>query len=101
MILVTSPDKPLLYTPKGTLRRKVTLGQYTEEIDALYSNVDESAQEDIPGPTDWSLVNTEEFVRKVIEKTMKISGQNLTESADLFEFGLDRYVDTNCISALW
>lgn len=90
MILVTSPSKPLLFTPKGTLRRKVTLEQYTEEIDALYKAVDESAQEDISGPVDWSIDNAIVFVRNAVEKTMKKGGRDLTDSADLFEFGLDR-----------
>lgn len=90
MILVASPDKPLLYTPKGTLRRKVTLEQYTKEIDDIYASVDESAQEDISGPVDWSIANTIDFVRKAVEKTMKNGRNDLTDNADLFEFGLDR-----------
>lgn len=90
MILITSPSKPLQFTPKGTLRRKVTLEQYTEEIDALYKAVDESAQANISGPVDWSINNATEFVREAIEKTMK-GRYNLADSSDLFEFGLDRY----------
>lgn len=91
MILIISPSKPLLFTPKGTLRRKVTLEQYTEEIDALYKAVDESAQEGITGPADWSAGNSVEFVRKAVEKTMKEGGRDWADSADLFEIGLDRY----------
>lgn len=94
MILVTSPSKPLLFTPKGTLRRKVSLEQYTEEIDGLYKAVDESAQEDISGPTDWSMDSTMNFVRNAVEKTMKKGGRDLGDSADLFEFGLDRYASS-------
>ena len=92
MILVASPTKPILYTLKGTTRRKVTLEQYAEEIDALYAAVDESGQEDISGPADWTLDNSLDFARKVIEKTMKKNSKELADSADLFEFGLDRFV---------
>ncbi|KAI5121945.1 hypothetical protein M0805_002017 [Coniferiporia weirii] len=89
MILVTSPEKPLLYTPKGSLRRQAVLDKYAAEIDAIYAAVDESAQDDIAGPVDWSVPNTTDFVGKVIEKTLKKSGGNIPEDADLFEFGLD------------
>lgn len=91
MILVASPSKPILYTPKGTTRRKLTAEQYTEEIGALYAAVDESGQENISGPADWTWDNSLDFTRKVIEKTMKNS-KELADSADLFEFGLDRLV---------
>ncbi|THH09230.1 hypothetical protein EW145_g2182 [Phellinidium pouzarii] len=89
MILITSPSKPLLYTPKGTLRRQPVLDQYAAEIDAIYAAVDESAQNDIPGPTDWSTTNAKEFVRQVVEKTMKKNHHEISDNVDLFEFGLD------------
>ncbi|THH03938.1 hypothetical protein EW145_g5884 [Phellinidium pouzarii] len=89
MILITSPSKPLLYTPKVTLRRQPTIDQYAAEIDAIYAAVDESTQGDIAGPADWSQSNAVEFVRQVVEKTMKKSGRGIFDEADLFEFGLD------------
>lgn len=92
MILIASPSKPILYTPKGTTRRKATLEQYTEEIDALYAAVDESGQEDISGPAEWTLENALYFIRKVVSRTMKKSSKELSDSSDLFEFGLDRLV---------
>ena len=92
MILVASPSKPILYTPKGTTRRKATLEQYSDEIDALYAAVDESGQEDISGPATWSLESALDFTRQVVAKTMKKNGKELTNTIDLFEFGLDRFV---------
>ncbi|CDO69440.1 hypothetical protein BN946_scf184791.g35 [Trametes cinnabarina] len=38
MIIVTSPNKPLEYTAKGTPRRGVCLRLYEDEIDSLYSS---------------------------------------------------------------
>lgn len=37
MIVVTSAEKPLEHTPKGTARRGVCLKLYEAEIDALYA----------------------------------------------------------------
>ncbi|THH03024.1 hypothetical protein EW145_g6597 [Phellinidium pouzarii] len=88
MILITSPSKPLLYTPKGTIRRRPILDQYTAEIDAIYAAVDESAQDEISGPKDWSISNVIKFVRQVVEKTMK-NNRQISDDKDLFEFGLD------------
>lgn len=67
MILITSPRKPLLFTAKGTVRRKLVLEEYAEETDTLYAAIDESSQEDIPAPTDWHFDNTEVFVRQVVQ----------------------------------
>ena len=89
MILVASPSKPIQYTPKGSLRRKLTLGQYTHEIDELYRTAGESQQENDSGPENWSLKNVKVFVRQTVEKTMKNS-YDVPEEADLFEQGLDR-----------
>lgn len=94
MILVTSPSKPILYTPKGTTRRKATLEQYAEEIDALYAAVDESGQDDISGPAEWTLESTLDFTRKVVARMIKKSSKELVDTSDLFESGLDRSVFT-------
>ena len=66
--------------------------QYAEEIDTLYAAVDESGQDDISGPTEWTLESTADFLRKVIAKTMKRNSKELTDTVDLFEIGLDRFV---------
>lgn len=90
MIIVTSPSKPFTYTAKGTIRRQATINEYAEEIDALYASVDESSQDAIPSPSEWSLAPVIEFVRKVIEHTMNAERKMVSDDTDLFEFGLDR-----------
>lgn len=40
MIVVTSAEKPLEHTPKGTARRGVCLKLYEAEIDAVYAAAD-------------------------------------------------------------
>ncbi|KAI0325861.1 acetyl-CoA synthetase-like protein [Cubamyces sp. BRFM 1775] len=41
LILVTSPEKPLEHTPKGTPRRGVCMKLYADEIDQLYAKHEE------------------------------------------------------------
>ncbi|OSC97571.1 acetyl-CoA synthetase-like protein [Trametes coccinea BRFM310] len=45
MIVVTSPKKPLEYTPKGTPRRGVCLKLYGDEIEDLYTRVTDASPE--------------------------------------------------------
>jgi hypothetical protein len=40
MILVTSPQKPIELTNKGTPRRNVAIKNYSFEIDEIYALVD-------------------------------------------------------------
>ncbi|KAF2094210.1 acetyl-CoA synthetase-like protein [Rhizodiscina lignyota] len=40
-ILVARPNKPFLRTSKGTIRRQVTLTEYKNEIDELYTSLEE------------------------------------------------------------
>ncbi|KAH9889260.1 acetyl-CoA synthetase-like protein [Cubamyces lactineus] len=42
MIIVASPDKPLVYTPKGTPRRATCLALYADEIERLYAKREET-----------------------------------------------------------
>lgn len=90
MIITTYPSKPLLYTPKGTLRRQIILDQYADEINGLYSNVEHSTQEDIKAPSVWSISNAESFVRQTVKQTMKKPDWEINDTANIFDFGADR-----------
>ncbi|KAH8110860.1 acetyl-CoA synthetase-like protein [Phellopilus nigrolimitatus] len=89
MILVASPSKPFSLTAKNTVRRQVTLKEYNDEIEAAYKAVDESAQENIVGPENWSPPQATEFVRQIVLQTMKKENGAVAVDADLFEHGLD------------
>lgn len=91
MILVASPEKPFLYTPKGSIRRQVTLKEYDSEIEALYMSIEESSQGDIAAPTEWNPESTLEFVRKTVHSVLKA---DITDEDDLFQYGCDRFVST-------
>ncbi|KAH8110852.1 acetyl-CoA synthetase-like protein [Phellopilus nigrolimitatus] len=89
MILVASPSKPFALTGKGTLRRQVIIKEYDGEIDVAYKTVDESAQENIAAPENWTPSHTTEFVRQIVLQTMKKENGAVADDADLFEHGLD------------
>ncbi|KAF3068911.1 Linear gramicidin synthase subunit D [Daldinia childiae] len=44
-ILFSTPEKPFLRTPKGTVMRKATLDRYAEEINKLYKEVESTGVE--------------------------------------------------------
>ncbi|KAH8110862.1 acetyl-CoA synthetase-like protein [Phellopilus nigrolimitatus] len=89
MIIVASPSKPFPLTGKGTVRRQVTIKEYDDEIEAAYKAVDESAQDNIVGPENWSQPQVTEFVREIVLQTMKKENGAVADDADLFEHGLD------------
>ncbi|KAI0702388.1 acetyl-CoA synthetase-like protein [Cerioporus squamosus] len=86
MIIVTSPSKPFQFTVKGLPRRNIILQEYHNEIEALYREVDESAQSDVAPPEQWDEVSTLEFVRTVVESTLH---RALPDDADIFRNGGD------------
>ncbi|KAL1943361.1 hypothetical protein VTO73DRAFT_4436 [Trametes versicolor] len=85
-IMVTSPDKPLEYTAKGTPRRQVCIAAYAEEIDALYKRIEESSQVLAP-PRDWSPASTHAYIKAVVRKVMK--NDDIQDDDDLFQNGCD------------
>ena len=49
-VLFTSPGKPMLRAGKGTVQRRLTLGAYADEIDALYADADTFLTRELPRP---------------------------------------------------
>ncbi|KAF9553775.1 acetyl-CoA synthetase-like protein [Agrocybe pediades] len=86
MILVTKPSKPFQYTAKNTPRRHAMVNAYSEEIEAAYNAVADSAQVEISPPTEWDALNTHSFVRSVVNKVLP---QGIDDSADIFQHGCD------------
>ncbi|KAG8930870.1 hypothetical protein FRC02_003563 [Tulasnella sp. 418] len=71
MIIVADPKRPFVFTPKGTVKRKAVIQEYTEEIDAVYRAVEESSLADIRPPGVWNQAETLVFVREVVKKVLK------------------------------
>ncbi|KAF8521638.1 hypothetical protein BU17DRAFT_87898 [Hysterangium stoloniferum] len=94
MILLASPSKPLCYTAKGTPRRDAILQDYAEEINAIYTAVDESTQSNIPIPTGsspgggWTEEESLEFVHQAVHSVMT-GAKNMKDEDDIFAFGCD------------
>ncbi|KAI0719494.1 acetyl-CoA synthetase-like protein [Cerioporus squamosus] len=86
MILVTSPAKPFAYNIKGYPRRNIILREYHDDIEALYAQVEQSAQSDVVAPVNWDLADTRAFVRTVVQRVVK---RPLADDADLFRNGCD------------
>ncbi|TFY63805.1 hypothetical protein EVG20_g6168 [Dentipellis fragilis] len=86
MILVSSRDKPFVYTAKGAPRRQPLLNAYDEEIKALYKSVDESAQTDIPPPVAWDFARSVKYVRDVVQKVLE---KEIADNDDFFQHGCD------------
>ena len=89
MILVASPSKPFTYTAKGTTRRKAIVNDYEPEIEAAYKSVEESAQGDIPTPSEWTSDTARDFIRRTVHSVLK---QELKDDDDFFQYGCDRSV---------
>ncbi|KAF8581171.1 acetyl-CoA synthetase-like protein, partial [Ramaria rubella] len=109
MILIASPNKPFIYTPKRTPRRGGIVKEYEPEIDALYAAVRESSQIDIQAPFPqtesggWLTRDAVEFVRKVVLRIMK-RATAMHDSEDFFEAGCDSleatYIRNSILRAL-
>ncbi|KAI1791167.1 acetyl-CoA synthetase-like protein [Ganoderma leucocontextum] len=86
MILVTHPSKPFQFNAKGLPRRGVVLTEYSDDIEALYQEVESSAQGEFASPTVWDESRTLAFVRTVVQRTLR---RALSDDADIFCNGGD------------
>ena len=89
MILLTSPAKPLSFTPKGTPRRKTILDDYDTEINALYDTVESSIEAGGLALTSFSDFDVTSFIRETVRDVMKGA---VEDTDDLFQHGCDRCV---------
>lgn len=92
MILVASPSKPFEYNAKGYPRRIPNLKRYHDEIEAVYAEVERSAQSEVAAPIIWDLESTRSFIRDVIVEVLQ---RSIADDADLFRNSCDRYVSSS------
>lgn len=86
MIIVTNPNKPLEFTPKGTPRRQVCLEAYAQEVDAVYLAVKDSSQTELVSPTRWTYETTSGFIRTAVSNVVVA---RLDDDDDIFQQGCD------------
>ena len=87
MIMVSVPNKPFTYTAKNTARRQAIINDYAGEIEALYQEVEQSAQTDIHLPTVWDLTHVTPFVRETLHNVLTTM---VEDTDDIFLRGCDR-----------
>ena len=89
MIIVTSLSKPFTYGMKGYPQRLAILQNYQDEIEALYSVTERSFSTNLSLPAIWDKDGVRSLVRRVVSSVVK---QPLTDDANFFHNGCDRYV---------
>ncbi|PVH94308.1 acetyl-CoA synthetase-like protein, partial [Periconia macrospinosa] len=90
--LVLIADSPFQLTGKGTVRRRHTLKEYSDQIEKAYTEVERSTLPELLGPTSWTINNTLDFVTDVVKT---IIGHTVPPNEDIFQHGADS------LSATW
>ncbi|KAK3308608.1 uncharacterized protein B0T15DRAFT_391903 [Chaetomium strumarium] len=93
LVLVTTPDRPLIRTPKGTIQRATSIAQYSAEIDRLYADADVILDDDddivASGPR-LDPSNTNAVAQFVRESVGAVTGwHDVDDSVNFFERGMD------------
>ncbi|KIJ18039.1 hypothetical protein PAXINDRAFT_97557 [Paxillus involutus ATCC 200175] len=94
MILVTSKDKPMPRTGKGTVMKKATIKHYEPEIEALFDSVEASTKAgiDVPIPSDWVQSEVENWL--MVHATAVNSDKPVEVDEDLFKQAFDSLSST-------
>lgn len=87
MILVSSPKKSFVLTAKLTARRQAVIAEYEPEIDALYDEVEETAQAVKHFPNEWTEQTSLEFARNLVGSVLKVP---VKDDDDIFQHSCDR-----------
>ncbi|PVI02245.1 acetyl-CoA synthetase-like protein [Periconia macrospinosa] len=99
MILVSSPDKPLIRSGKGAIERTGTLSQYSSEIGELYGKVDT----ELSGVGKASVdSNNPDAVSAFIQQAISDINPELlqTKTSNLFASGMDSLVSLRLVRIL-
>lgn len=100
MIVLTSPDRPMIRSGKGTIQRQSTLAMYAAEIDAAYINADTA----LTGIELAALVDNNDAsqVTEWLEKIISEIEPALVEDAEksFFDKGMDSLMGVRLVRAL-
>ncbi|KAF2198724.1 acetyl-CoA synthetase-like protein [Delitschia confertaspora ATCC 74209] len=99
MVLLTTPDKPMIRSGKGTIQRAATIAQYTAEIDDLFLKAD-SAFDGAEGASVDT--NDSKQVSELIQQAIAQVNPNLLqeETDNFFSLGMDSLMAVRLIRAL-
>jgi thioester reductase-like protein len=87
LIALSSPDKPFLRAPKGTIQRAGTIRIYKEEIDNIYNHAEEVTSSEAPK---LNLSSKEALTRSIATLFEEaLQAPKLEPDADFFTAGID------------
>ncbi|TFY76549.1 hypothetical protein EWM64_g7463, partial [Hericium alpestre] len=101
LVLVEDPAKPFLVTDKNTVKVKLTLALYQDEIEGAYRDLEEGGFEEAEVPPSGLDAKDAEgitaYVRAVVANVLK---RPVPDNVDLFQEGLDSLLAIRVRSAL-
>ncbi|CAO1622087.1 unnamed protein product [Parajaminaea phylloscopi] len=89
MIVITSPEKMLPRTAKGSVRSGIALEEYAEEIRAAYTAFEQVGKTDVQMPSEWTPESALTFVTRVVGSILEGRSASLDADVDLFSAGVD------------
>ncbi|KAL1982511.1 hypothetical protein VTN96DRAFT_1236 [Rasamsonia emersonii] len=97
-IIFASPEKPFQRTPKNTIKRKVVVKEYADEIAAMYAAAAQGVAADIPPADVHSLDSLQEYARRLVAK---VAGKPAPDDdADIFALGVDSLQVVQMVQAI-
>ncbi|KAI0033382.1 acetyl-CoA synthetase-like protein [Vararia minispora EC-137] len=101
LLLFASPDRPFLFTDKGTLRTNATLGLYQDDINAAYLSFQSGdADASILSSSGFFAGNHRVIVRFLTDIVSAALGRHIDENVDVFLAGGDSMMAMRVTSAL-
>lgn len=86
MLFLSNPEKPFLRAGKGTIQRALTIKLYNEEIDSMYANRTENAEE---APR-LNLESEEALTQSIVDTLQeRLGAERLEADIDFFAAGID------------
>lgn len=85
LVIFEDPQHPFLLTDKGTVREKLTLDLYAEQIERAYQNIEKASIEDVQLPTVLNRKDIMTFLQHVVRKLLPEA--KLNNDSDLFRCG--------------
>ncbi|VUC22344.1 unnamed protein product [Clonostachys rosea] len=101
LVMITTPDRPLIRAGKGTLQRAASLAQYAAEIDKLYENMEALDEDDDIAVGLEPMDNVDAVSQRIWETIRTVTGWlSLDDSTNFFEQGLDSLQALQIVRAL-
>ena len=84
-ILFTGPDEPMSRAGKGTVQRRFTIENHSDELENLYAEADSMKDEDVI--IEVNLNDLESSIKQILAHT--VGYESISPDADFFTLGMD------------